>query len=62
MHSRIQHETKRRRRHANLMLLLSTAVLLAVIAAFCALLGTRNAAPESRNDAAPSLSANTRRG
>ena len=61
-HSRIQKETKRRRRHANLMILFSTVALLAVIAAFCALLGTRNAAPEGATGAAPSSSANARRG
>lgn len=60
-HSRIQSETKRRRRHANLMILLSTVALLAVIAAFCALLGTRTAAPDTTG-AAPSSSANARRG
>jgi hypothetical protein len=62
-HARIQLETKRRRRRANLMILASTAALLAVIAAFCALLGTRSAspAPEGSN-AAPSGTADARRG
>ena len=61
-HRRIQSDAKRRRRQANVMLLVSTIALLAVVAAFCALLGTRNAAPEGNNGAAPSLSANVRRG
>ena len=62
-HERIQLETKRRRRHANLVFIASTAALLAVIAAFCALLGTRSAspAPEGSN-AAPSRTADVRRG
>jgi hypothetical protein len=61
-HSRIQNESKRRRRHANLMILFSTVALLAVIAAFCALLGTRTAPIEGASGAAPSLAANARRG
>jgi hypothetical protein len=60
-HTRIQLETKRRRRLANLMFIASTAALLAVIAAFCALLGTRSATPEG-NNAAPSRTADVRRG
>ena len=60
-YARIQSESKRRRRHANLMLLLSTVALLAVIAGFCALLGTRTDAPDG-NSAAPSRAANARRG
>jgi hypothetical protein len=60
-HRRIQYDAKRRRRQANVMLLVSTVALLAVVAAFCALLGTRNAAPEGTG-AAPSLSADVRRG
>ncbi|HVZ75068.1 MAG TPA: hypothetical protein VHJ20_21950 [Polyangia bacterium] len=39
-HARIKDETKRRRRKANVMLIVSTAVLLAVVFGFCALLGT----------------------
>ena len=39
-HTAIQRATKRRRRQANVMILVSTAALLAVIAGFCALLGT----------------------
>lgn len=45
-HKSIQRATKRRRRQANVMILVSTAALLAVIAAFCALLGTTERAPE----------------
>jgi len=54
-HTRIQRETKRRRRHANAMILLSTAALIAVIAAFCALLGGTQREPEG--NAAPGLTA-----
>jgi hypothetical protein len=36
-HSLIQREAKRRRRRANLIMLLSTALLCAAVAAFCAL-------------------------
>jgi hypothetical protein len=61
LHTRIQLETKRRRRHANLMLLASTVALVAVIAAFCALLGTRTAAAPEGDNAAPSRTANIRR-
>ncbi|HEX4404339.1 MAG TPA: hypothetical protein VH560_05900 [Polyangia bacterium] len=62
-HARIQLETKLRRRRANLMILASTAALIAVIAAFCALLGTRSAAPSPEGDnAAPSRTADVRRG
>jgi hypothetical protein len=60
-HARIQLETKRRRRRANLMILASTAALLAVIAAFCALLGTHSQAPVGSNTA-PSRTADVRRG
>jgi hypothetical protein len=38
-HARIQSESKRRRRQANVMLFASTALLLGAIAGFCALLG-----------------------
>ncbi len=41
----IQRDTKRRRRQANLVFLASTALLLAVVAAFCAILGTDYAKP-----------------
>ena len=51
MHARIQAETKRRRRHANVMMLVSTVALVAVIAAFCALLGTSKT-PEPEGSAA----------
>jgi hypothetical protein len=54
-HARIQADTKRRRRHANVMVLVSTVALVAVIAAFCALLG-RSQAPEPQGSAgAPRL-------
>lgn len=39
-HSAIQRDTKRRRRRANLIFLASTVLLLAVVAAFCSILGT----------------------
>jgi hypothetical protein len=39
-HSAIQRATKRRRRQANLIFVASTALLVAVVAAFCAILGT----------------------
>ena len=39
-HARIQSESKRRRRQANVMLFVSTALLCVAVAAFCALLGT----------------------
>ena len=61
-HGRIQTESKRRRRRANLMILASTAALLVVIAAFCALLGTRSAAAPEGSNAAPSGTADVRRG
>jgi hypothetical protein len=55
-HARIQAETKRRRRHANVMMLVSTVALVAVIAAFCALLGTAKAPePQGGRAAAPRL-------
>ena len=57
----IQRDTKRRRRQANLMILVSTAALLAVVAAFCALLGTARV-PAPEGNAAPSLPAHARRG
>jgi hypothetical protein len=57
-HTRIQTETKRRRRQANMMILLSTALLVALFAAFCALLGP--AAVDS--NAAPLRPAHARRG
>ena len=60
-HARIQRDTKRRRRHEYVMVLVSTAALLAVIAAFYALLGSAKA-PEPEGDAAPLLSAHARRG
>jgi hypothetical protein len=52
-HTSIQRATKRRRRQANVMILVSTAALLAVIAAFCALLGGTQREPEG--NAAPVL-------
>ncbi len=61
-HARIQRDTKRRRRHENMMILVSTAALLAVIAGFCALLGTSSKGSEPEGDAAPLLSAHARRG
>jgi hypothetical protein len=67
-HASIQRDTKRRRRQANLMLLVSTAALALVVAAFYALLGTaKPPEPEGQNnqhdeDAAPLLTAHTRRG
>jgi hypothetical protein len=39
-HARIQRESKRRRRQANIMLFVSTALLLGAVAGFCALLGS----------------------
>jgi hypothetical protein len=57
-HTSIQRATKRRRRQANAMILLSTAALLAVIAAFCALLGTER---EPEGNAAPTLAARAHR-
>jgi hypothetical protein len=44
-HAAIQRATKRRRRQANLVVLGTTALLLAVVAAFCAILGTDYAKP-----------------
>jgi hypothetical protein len=38
-HARIQTESKRRRRRANILLALSTSVLVAAVTAFCLLLG-----------------------
>jgi len=62
-HRSIQLAQRRRLRRANLMILVSTAALVAVIAAFCALLGSARAPePEGDNDAAPLLSAHARRG
>ena len=61
LHTRIQRDTKRRRRHANLAVIASTVALLAVIAAFCALLGTHTAPAPEGNNAAPSRTANIRR-
>jgi hypothetical protein len=61
-HARIQSDTKRRRRYANLMILASTAALIAVIAAFCALLGTRTAASPEGSNVVPSRTADVRRG
>jgi hypothetical protein len=60
-HARIQRDTKRRRRHEYVMVLVSTAALLAVIAAFYALLGSAKT-PEPEGNAAPLRSAHTRRG
>ncbi len=37
-HARIESESKRRRRQANVMLFVSTALLLGAVAGFCALL------------------------
>jgi hypothetical protein len=62
LHTRILRETKRRRRHANLVLIASTVALVAVIAAFCALLGTRTASAPESNNARPSRTADIRRG
>jgi hypothetical protein len=39
-YARIQSESKRRRRQANIMLLVSTALLAGAVAAFCAVFGT----------------------
>jgi hypothetical protein len=39
-HARIQSESKRRRRQANVMLVVSTGLLVAVVGAFFALLGS----------------------
>lgn len=44
-HSAIQRDTKRRRRQANMIFIASTVALVAVIAAFCAILGTDHAKP-----------------
>ncbi len=57
-HTSIQRATKRRRRQANVMILVSTAALLAVIAAFCALLGT---AREPEGNAPAALAARVHR-
>lgn len=54
-HARIQADTKRRRRHANVMVLVSTVALVAVIAAFCALLGTSKTPEPQGRAAAPRL-------
>jgi hypothetical protein len=60
----IQRDSKRRRRQANLVLVASTALLVAVIAAFCAILGTDYAGAEGSGNGlpAPSGSADSRRG
>jgi hypothetical protein len=44
----IKLEIKRRRRRANLILMASTAALIAVVAAFYAILGRTSSDPESR--------------
>jgi hypothetical protein len=54
-HARIQADTKRRRRQANAMVLVSTVALVAVIAAFCALLGTSKTPEPQGSAAAPQL-------
>jgi hypothetical protein len=58
-HSSIQRETKRRRRHEYVMVVVSTAALVAVIAAFCALLGTSRQAGDPEGDGAAPPSAST---
>ena len=60
-HARIQRDSKRRRRQANLVLLASTALLVAMIAAFCAILGPTYDSTEG-SGLAPSRSADSRRG
>jgi hypothetical protein len=60
-HLSIRRDIKRRARKANLMILVSTAALVAAIAAFYALLGSARA-PEPEGNAAPLLSAHARRG
>jgi hypothetical protein len=61
-YSAIQRDTKRRRRQANLALVGSTALLLAVIAAFFAILGGDHAPSEGSGNVTPSRSADARRG
>jgi hypothetical protein len=64
-HAAIQRATKRRRRQANLVFLASTALLLAVVAAFCAILGTDYAKPmngEGSRLVRPLRAADARRG
>jgi hypothetical protein len=64
-HSAIQRDTKRRRRQANMIFVASTAALLAVIAAFCAILGTDHAKSMSGPEGslrAPLLTARSSRG
>ena len=65
-HAAIKRASKRRVRQANLMLIVSTALLVAVVAAFCAILGTEHAPSStgegSRRLTPPSLSADGRRG
>jgi hypothetical protein len=53
-HRRIQRESVRRRRHANVMIVISTAALVAVFGLCYALLGPSGGEPEGR--AAPGLS------
>jgi hypothetical protein len=52
-HRRIQRETQRRRRHANVMILVSTAALVAIFGLCYKLLGPSGGEPEGR--AAPAL-------
>jgi hypothetical protein len=61
-HARIQLEAKRRRRRANLMIVASTAALVAIVAAFCALFGTHAASAPEGNNATSSRTADVRRG
>jgi hypothetical protein len=52
-HRRIQRDTERRRRHANVMIVVSTAALVAVFGLCYALLGSSGGEPEGRT--APAL-------
>jgi hypothetical protein len=61
-HSAIQRDTKRRRRQANLIFIASTALLLAVVAAFCSILGTDYAKGEGSQRIDSLLAADGRRG
>jgi hypothetical protein len=65
-HTAIQRATKRRRRQANMIFVASTALLVAVIAAFCAILGTDYAksmnGPEGSLRPEPLLAARSGRG
>jgi hypothetical protein len=64
-HARIQTESKRRKRQANLIALASTALLVAIVAICAALLGNNAASvdePHGGGAAAPSRPADVRRG